>query len=239
MEGVNGNGIAVLGGDTMPRWLEIFFTTFRALCAEWVVRLTGGVTIALLTAWFLATGKPIPQSIGWAALGLTFTLGSFAVWRKEWIANTLEFKESDPRLQINFQDQLKAVANKTSLILRAEVADCFDVTVSDLRLRGRIVRFGRAIPTIKSGSNFVLTPSVEGLSDQDKHNIRIPLLEEWQSYENKKIHEQPFSMTIEYKSCTGRKFRESFQLMFIPDNALYNRGARAMVEIRDYKFERA
>jgi hypothetical protein len=68
-----------------------FASFLAALWSEWKVFLTGGTIVAVSEVWNLTGWKPLPHSVNWLILGLTFILAAFSAWRKEWIAAGRDF----------------------------------------------------------------------------------------------------------------------------------------------------
>jgi hypothetical protein len=64
-----------------------FLDFLKALWGHWVVFVTGGVVMAIVGAYALATGTSISKRAGLFVLGATILLASFAAWRKEHRAN--------------------------------------------------------------------------------------------------------------------------------------------------------
>lgn len=71
--------------------LRDFVSFLAALWREWKVFLTGGSIVASLSLWNLMGWKPLPHSVNWLILGLTFILAAFAAWRREWVEAKRDF----------------------------------------------------------------------------------------------------------------------------------------------------
>ena len=71
----------------MLRDLKEFLAAFLR---EWVIVLTGGVVIALLTLYQFLTGKSVTQGVASTILALLFLVVSFRMWRKQWVEASRE-----------------------------------------------------------------------------------------------------------------------------------------------------
>ncbi len=75
--------------------LRDFSRFVLALWREWRSLLTGGTVIATLYIWNSVSVKPLPQSINWLVVGLTFIMAAFMAWRKEWMSAGSGFVDID------------------------------------------------------------------------------------------------------------------------------------------------
>ena len=71
--------------------------------------MTGGSIIALVAAWGLVGGKPVPQGVNWLIVGVTLILAAFLSWRVEWI------KAGQWFVDLNFKNMARACDGLTGL----------------------------------------------------------------------------------------------------------------------------
>jgi len=66
-----------------------------ALGKAWIVLLTGGIIMAALAGWNLASGKPLPQALNRLILDATLILAAFFAWRRERTENLILKAQAD------------------------------------------------------------------------------------------------------------------------------------------------
>jgi hypothetical protein len=93
--------------------LRDFWSFITALWREWRLFLTGGSIVALYSLWNLAGWKPLPQSVNWLILGLTFVLAAFSAWRREWMEAARDIITVRPSALVNLFDSGTEVLGET------------------------------------------------------------------------------------------------------------------------------